>query len=114
MAGARAAVIAAAQPVRRARCAPRRAPRAGSVAHQKMNRISVRAAATAGASHQDQAGTDADAPVRVQVKMPWVRSSQPQTWLSAYTGAITSVNVTATPSSRDSAPTRTVLASGAM
>ena len=82
MSSASAAVMAADQPTRRARQVPRPGLPEPSVAHQKMNRISVTLAAMTGAAaHQGHTVTDAAAPPFLdQVSTPWARISQPQAW----------------------------------
>ena len=83
MSSARPAVTAAAQPTQRARRAPRPGPPVPSVAHQRTNSAIVTAAAIAGASHQVQPVTEADAWPPDQASTPRPRSSQPQAWLRA-------------------------------
>src|SRR5260370_42138669 len=96
----------------------RSSPRPGrpdpSVPHQYRNSASVIPAAMAVGSHHVSAVTDADAWPRDHVSTPRSRSSQPQAWLKAYSGASTRTQVTAAPNTSARTATSMVFPSGAM
>jgi hypothetical protein len=132
IATARPAVTAAAPPTHAARLAPRSGPSGrsdpssrarpparpatgASVSHQNPNSASVTTATITGASHQPSPVTAADVACGPDgTSTSCQRSSQPQAWASAYSGASATTNVTIAPSSSDRTPTSTVAALGAM
>ena len=86
-----------------------------SVSHQNMNSASVIPAPVTGIGHQEVAVEAAViVPDPVGVSTARARSSQPQACATAKMGAVTRTKVTTVPSSKDSAPTSTVAALGAM
>src|SRR5215470_7553392 len=129
---ARPAVTAAAPPTQAARLAPRSGPSGrsdpssggrrptppgtgASVSHQNRNSASVITATIAGGSHQPSPVTAADAACGPDgTSTSCQRSSQPQAWASAYSGASATTNVTIAPSSSDRTPVSIVAALGAM
>ena len=97
------------------RAGPRRRPPAGaSVSHQYPNSASVSPAAITGGSHQARPVTAAVIACPAGTSTPSPRSSQPQAWATAYSGASTRMKVTIAPRSSDRTPTSTVAALGAM